>query len=86
MGVIVSTFSCVIFIVKRAAERGYNTPAAFMISKPRAGINHKQFGVTSERVNVYLDTALCHVVIIDLKKDSFSIKMTGGPDGDSCGQ
>jgi glutamate dehydrogenase len=73
------------WIVKRAAERGYNTPAAFMSSKPRAGINHKQFGVTSEGVNVYLDTALRRVVNIDPKKDSFTIKMTGGPDGDVAG-
>jgi glutamate dehydrogenase len=73
------------WIVKRASERGYNTPAAFMSSKPRAGINHKQFGVTSEGVNVYLDTALRRVLGIDPEKNSFTVKMTGGPDGDVAG-
>lgn len=32
----------------RASRRGYETPDAFMSSKPRSGINHKEFGVTSE--------------------------------------
>jgi glutamate dehydrogenase len=73
------------WIVKRASTRGYETPAAFMSSKPRAGINHKEFGVTSEGVNVYLDTALRHVLKLDPKKDPFTIKMTGGPDGDVAG-
>ena len=36
------------WVVARAAERGYRMPSAFMSSKPRAGINHKEFGVTSE--------------------------------------
>ena len=36
------------WVIKRAAQRGYDTPAAFMSSKPRAGINHKEYGVTSE--------------------------------------
>ena len=69
------------WIVQRAALRGYPTPAAFMSSKPRAGINHKEFGVTSEGVNVYLGEALRHVLKIDPTKDPFTIKMTGGPDG-----
>jgi len=68
-------------IAKQAAEHGYNPPVAFMSSKPRVGINHKQYGVTSKGVNVYLDTALQDVLGIDPKKDSFTIKMTGGPDG-----
>jgi len=71
--------------VKRAAERGYDTPAAFMSSKPRAGINHKEYGVTSEGVNVYLEVALREVLQIDPTKDSFTIKMTGGPNGDVAG-
>jgi hypothetical protein len=32
-------------------------------------------------VNVYLDVALRRALGIDPKKDSFTIKMTGGPDG-----
>jgi len=73
------------WVIKRATQRGYDTPAAFMSSKPRAGINHKEYGVTSEGVNVYLDVALQHVLKIDPKKESFTIKITGGPDGDVAG-
>ena len=42
------------WIVRRAAERGYPIPSAFMSSKPDAGINHKTYGVTSEGVQVGL--------------------------------
>jgi len=73
------------WIVARAAQREYETPAAFMSSKPRAGINHKEFGVTSEGVNVYLDTALRRVIGIDPNTTGFTVKMTGGPDGDVAG-
>lgn len=73
------------WIIKRAGHRGYDTPAAFMSSKPRAGINHKEYGVTSEGVNVFLDVALQHVLGIDPRKDEFTVKMTGGPDGDVGG-
>lgn len=73
------------WVIKRAEQRGYDTPAAFMSSKPRAGINHKEYGVTSEGVNVYLDVALRHVLNIDPKQESFTIKITGGPDGDVAG-
>ncbi len=73
------------WIVERAAQRGYPIPAAFMSSKQGAGINHKQYGVTSEGVVVYLDVALRRVLNINPNTDSFSVKITGGPDGDvSC--
>lgn len=73
------------WVIDRARKRNYGVPAAFMSSKPRAGINHKEFGVTSEGVNVYLDVALRDVLNIDPTKQSFSVKMTGGPDGDVAG-
>jgi len=73
------------WIIKQAARRGYDTPAAFMSSKPKAGINHKEYGVTSEGVHVFLDVALKRALGIDPKKESFTIKMTGGPDGDVAG-
>lgn len=38
------------WIAHRAAARGYARPAAFISSKPATGINHKEFGVTSEGV------------------------------------
>ena len=70
------------WITARAAQRGYPIPAAFMSSKAGAGINHKTYGVTSEGVVVYLDAAMRNVLNIDPYKQPFTIKITGGPDGD----
>jgi glutamate dehydrogenase len=73
------------WIVKRAAKRGYPLPAALMSSKADNGINHKDYGVTSEGVAVYLDVALRRSLGINPNKDPFTIKVTGGPDGDVAG-
>lgn len=72
------------WIVDRARRRGYGLPGAFMSSKPGAGINHKVYGVTSEGVNVFLEVAL-RAVGIDPRRQPFTVKMTGGPDGDVAG-
>ncbi|MGI9015072.1 MAG: NAD-glutamate dehydrogenase domain-containing protein [Phycisphaerales bacterium] len=72
------------WIVDRAARRGYGLPNSFMSSKPGAGINHKQYGVTSEGITVFLDTAL-RAVGIDPTSQPFTVKITGGPDGDVAG-
>lgn len=72
------------WIVERAKQRGHPMPDAFMSSKPGAGINHKAYGVTSEGVTVFLDKAL-RSVGIDPHTQSFSVKITGGPDGDVAG-
>ena len=72
------------YIVDRAAKRGYKMPAAFMSSKPRAGINHKVYGVTSEGVAVFLDEAL-RAIGIEPKQQPWTVKLTGGPDGDVAG-
>lgn len=72
------------WVVARAAARGYATPNAFMSSKPGAGINHKTYGVTSEGVTVFLEEAL-RSVGIDPRAQAFSVKLTGGPDGDVAG-
>lgn len=72
------------WIVARARRRGYPLANAFMSSKPRAGLNHKTYGVTSEGVNVYLETAL-KARGIDPRKQPFTVKITGGPDGDVAG-
>lgn len=74
----------IVWIAGRAACRGYPQPNAFMSSKPGAGINHKEYGVTSEGVNVFLDVALT-ALGIDPHTQSFTVKMTGGPDGDVGG-
>ncbi|MFM7808915.1 MAG: amino acid dehydrogenase, partial [Planctomycetota bacterium] len=72
------------WIVARARRRQYALPTAFMSSKPGAGINHKVYGVTSEGVNVFLEVAL-KAVGIDPRKQPFTVKITGGPDGDVAG-
>jgi glutamate dehydrogenase len=72
------------WIVDRARRRGYPTPTALMSSKPGAGINHKQYGVTSEGVVVFLDVAL-RAAGIDPTQENFTVKITGGPDGDVGG-
>ncbi len=70
--------------VARAARRGHPLAAAFMSSKPGAGINHKEYGVTSEGVTVFLDVAL-RAMGVDPRSQDFTVKLTGGPDGDVAG-
>jgi glutamate dehydrogenase len=72
------------WIIDRARYRGYPNANAFMSSKPGAGINHKQYGVTSEGVNVFLAVAL-RAVGIEPTRQPFTVKITGGPDGDVGG-
>ena len=74
----------IVWITQRAALRGHPLPSAFMSSKPGAGINHKEFGITSEGVTVFLEEAL-HQLGIDPQKQVFTLKITGGPDGDVAG-
>ena len=78
------TNELIIWIVERARHLGYQMPSAFMSSKPGAGINHKRYGVTSEGVIVFLERALAESKI-NPAKDEFTIKITGGPDGDVAG-
>lgn len=69
------------WIAKRAEQRGYKWPSAFMSSKPGAGIAHKEYGVTSEGVVVFADELL-RTLGIDPNKEPFTVKITGGPAGD----
>ncbi len=62
----------------------YKPGGAFISSKPGAGINHKEYGVTSLGVNVYMEEML-KFLGIDPKTQEFTLKMTGGPDGDVAG-
>lgn len=62
----------------------YKPGGAFISGKPKLGINHKEYGVTSLGVNVYMETLLKYVGI-DPHKQPFTIKMSGGPDGDVAG-
>ena len=72
------------WMVRRAQIREYPMPTAFISSKPGAGINHKRYGVTSEGVNVFLETFL-KAMGVDPKEEPFTVKITGGPDGDVAG-
>eukprot|EP00298_Acanthocystis_sp_HF-20_P016988 c21644_g1_i2.p1 GENE.c21644_g1_i2~~c21644_g1_i2.p1 ORF type:complete len:1061 (+),score=497.44 c21644_g1_i2:2-3184(+) len=72
------------WVVERARTRGLPSPSTFMSSKADEGINHKEFGVTSEGVTVFLDVALRYCGI-NPKNNSFTIKITGGPNGDVAG-
>jgi len=69
---------------ERAAARKNAIPSAFMSSKPDAGFNHKEYGVTSEGVNVFLGVALKEAGI-EPETQPFTVKMTGGTDGDVAG-
>lgn len=73
------------YIIARAEKRGYPLPAACMSSKRLDGFNHKEFGVTSEGVVRFLDVALRRNKKINPKTTPFTIKITGGPDGDVAG-
>lgn len=72
------------WIVEHSANRGYRYPATIMSSKPSTGINHKEFGVTSEGVIIFLRQALIQHGI-DPHENPFTVKLTGGPDGDVGG-
>ena len=73
------------WIIGRAAVRGYPIPDALMSSKQANGINHKDYGVTSEGVVVCMDVALRRSLGINPDKEPFTVKVTGGPDGDVAG-
>lgn len=73
-----------VWIPNYAKRYHYKPGTSFMSGKPGAGINHKEYGVTSLGVNVYMEEVL-KFLGIDPKKESFTVKMTGGPDGDVAG-
>lgn len=72
------------WIADFSQKYGYKPGGAFISGKPQTGINHKHYGVTSLGVNVYMEELLRYMGI-DPAKDSFTIKMSGGPDGDVAG-
>ena len=73
----------IMWVAKRAEVRGLEHAATLMSSKPGSGINHKEFGVTSEGIFRWVSVVL---PLIGVKNDdSYTVKMTGGPDGDVAG-
>ncbi len=70
-------------IAEISLRRGYILGAGVMSSK-RAGINHKAYGVTSTGVVKFAEIAMREMGV-DIRTDPFSIKFTGGPNGDVAG-
>jgi glutamate dehydrogenase len=71
-------------IAALSRKRGYILGVGIMSSK-RFGINHKEYGVTSTGVVTFTDITMAEEAQIDISRDSFSMKMTGGPNGDVAG-
>lgn len=72
------------WVAAQAHRRGYRYANAFVSSKPKNGINHRRYAVTSEGLNVFVEYTLKQLGI-DFSKQDFSVTMTGGPDGDVAG-
>jgi glutamate dehydrogenase len=72
------------WIAAESKKMHYKPGGAFISGKPKIGINHKEHGVTSLGVNVYMKEIL-HYLNIDHTITPFTVKMTGGPDGDVAG-
>jgi glutamate dehydrogenase len=70
-------------IARLSRQRGYLLGIGIMSSK-RVGINHKEYGVTSTGVVTFADITMKSMGI-DIRRDPFTLKMTGGPNGDVAG-
>ncbi|MDT8421842.1 MAG: NAD-glutamate dehydrogenase [Desulfuromonadales bacterium] len=75
--------SMIELIARQAVRRGYLLGSGIMSSK-KVGINHKEYGVTSTGVVRFAEVAMKKHGI-DMHKDSFTVKLTGGPNGDVAG-
>jgi glutamate dehydrogenase len=70
-------------IARLSVRRGYILGSGIISSK-RVGINHKEYGVTSTGVVKFAEIAMRESGT-DIAKDAFSVKFTGGPNGDVAG-
>lgn len=71
-------------IAALSKKRGYLLGVGIMSSK-RFGINHKEYGVTSTGVVKFAEITMAETSGLDMLRDPFSLKMTGGPNGDVAG-
>lgn len=76
--------SMIQWIAAFSRKRHYKPGSSFISGKPILGINHKEYGVTSLGINVYLEAVL-KFMGIDPTITAFTVKMAGGPDGDVAG-
>jgi len=70
-------------IANVAEKRGYSLGAGIISSK-KTGINHKEFGVTALGVVKFADLTMQELGI-NIQKNPFTVKFTGGPNGDVAG-
>ncbi|MBV5339558.1 MAG: NAD-glutamate dehydrogenase [Deltaproteobacteria bacterium] len=70
-------------IARISKRRGYILGIGIMSSK-EVGINHKEFGVTSTGVVQFAEITMQELGV-DMLGNSFSVKFTGGPNGDVAG-
>ncbi len=70
-------------IARMSQRRGYLLGIGIMSSK-EVGINHKEYGVTSTGVVTFAEITMAELGI-DIRRDPFSVKFTGGPNGDVAG-
>ncbi|NTU59958.1 MAG: amino acid dehydrogenase, partial [Deltaproteobacteria bacterium] len=70
-------------VARQAEKRGYVLGKG-LISSKRVGINHKEYGVTSRGVVSFAEVTLAELGI-DARRDPFTVKLTGGPNGDVAG-
>ena len=70
-------------IAELSVRRGYVLGSGIMSSK-KVGINHKQYGVTSLGVVTFAEIAMREQGV-DIRRDPFTVKLTGGPNGDVAG-
>jgi glutamate dehydrogenase len=70
-------------IARMSKKRGYLLGIGIISSK-KVGINHKDYGVTSTGVVKFAEITMQELGI-DMHRDPFSVKFTGGPNGDVAG-
>jgi len=70
-------------IARLSQKRGYLLGIGIISSK-KVGINHKEYGVTSTGVVKFAEITMAELGI-DIRRDPFSVKFTGGPNGDVAG-
>jgi glutamate dehydrogenase len=70
-------------IAQISRQRGYILGIGVMSSK-EVGINHKEYAVTSTGVVTFTEITMKELGI-NIRKDPFSVKFTGGPNGDVAG-
>jgi glutamate dehydrogenase len=70
-------------IARLSKRRGYLLGIGVMSSK-EVGINHKEYGVTSTGVVKFAEITMKELGT-DLRRHAFSVKFTGGPNGDVAG-